>query len=228
MAEHSATADDAWFVIGRWQQYGAEFRANLLRVAGIVAFYSLHLLNYHQAELGLFELGPASEESYHQSVTLLVVAWVMLAVGVDLCLRNRVFPKPMAFVTTACDVVFLTSVLCVGQGQRSPLVLVYLLIVILAALRLNVGLVRFATATSLGGYLFLMAYFRSPELLGTEQVDGRIARYAQYATLIGIALSGLITGQIVRRVRAMAEEMATRLSQMPSETTDGDREGADD
>ena len=39
-SDPSAARDDReWFIVGRWQEYEGEARANLLRIAGIGAFY---------------------------------------------------------------------------------------------------------------------------------------------------------------------------------------------
>ena len=37
--------DRQWFIVGRWQEYEGEGRANLLRIAGIGAFYCIELAN---------------------------------------------------------------------------------------------------------------------------------------------------------------------------------------
>lgn len=40
-----AAEDRDWYIIGRWQEYDGERRANLLRIIGIGAFYLIELIN---------------------------------------------------------------------------------------------------------------------------------------------------------------------------------------
>ena len=69
--------DRQWFIVGRWQEYEGEARANLLRIIGIAAFYFVELANYHGLRLGFFEMPRVVEKQFHQSVTALAVAWTL-------------------------------------------------------------------------------------------------------------------------------------------------------
>lgn len=199
---------DLWFIAQRWQQYEGEQRANVLRLVSVGAFYMVHLLNYYRP-FGLFELDVKPDVVFHQAVTILAVAWTMLSLGVELCLRQQVFPRFLPYWTTGCDLLLLTAMLCVGSGESSPLVLGYPLIIILASLRVSLPMVQCATCGALAGYLFLMAWSKWSETFGIESV-GRVPRYAQIMTLLAIALSGVILGQLVRGIRRMAEEFSSR------------------
>ena len=44
--------DRAWYIVGRWQEYEGEARANLLRLAAVAAFYAIELINYYGVDLG--------------------------------------------------------------------------------------------------------------------------------------------------------------------------------
>src|SRR5204862_2200923 len=89
-----ARGDLSWHIVGRWQEYEGEARANLLRVIGIAAFYAIELVNYHGLSLGFLELPRQADVTpqFHRAVTALCVAWVALALGVHLCLTRQVFP----------------------------------------------------------------------------------------------------------------------------------------
>ena len=75
----AATADRQWFVIERWQEYAGEARANLLRIAGIAAFYVVELINFHGLHIGSIDLPVSVDVQFHQKVTALAVAWTMVA-----------------------------------------------------------------------------------------------------------------------------------------------------
>ena len=48
------SGDRQWFIVGRWQEYEGEGRTNLIRIAGIAAFYIVELINYRGLKLGAF------------------------------------------------------------------------------------------------------------------------------------------------------------------------------
>jgi hypothetical protein len=202
----SGTADRQWFIIGRWQEYAGEERANALRVIGIAAFYIVELVNYYGLRLGFFEMPQVVDRSYHVAVTALAVAWTMVALGVMLCLRQQFFPGALKFVSTGCDVLLLTCILTVSDGPRSPLLVGYFLLIALSAIRFNLPLVRFTTVASVAGYLFLLGYAK-----WFAGRDLRVPRYHQIVFLLALALTGIVLGQVIRRVYGLAKEYATRM-----------------
>ncbi len=201
----SPAAERHWFIVGRWQEYEGEARANLLRVLGIALFYLVELIDYHGLHLGSLEMPPVVGPGFHTAVTALTVAWVMVALGVFLCRHLQFFPASLKYLSTACDILFLTAILVVADGPRSPLVVGYFLVIALAGLRFNLPLIWFATAGVAGGYLFLLGYAR-----WFAGRDLRVPRYQQAIVLLALVLTGVILGQLVRRVRWLAEEYARR------------------
>jgi hypothetical protein len=214
------SADRRWFIVGRWQEYEGEAKANLLRIIGIGAFYVIELLNYHGLRLGGLELPQVTEvdDRFHRTVTALAAAWSMTSLGVLFSLRRQIFPWVLKYLSTAADIVFLTGILLVADGARSPLLVGYFLIVALAGLRFSLPLVWFATCGSMCGYLSLLGYakwFAAARPL-------RVERYQQLIFLVALALAGIVLGQILRRVRRVAEDYAARLQ---AGLTEGARDG---
>ncbi len=202
--------DRQWYIAERWQEYEGERRANLLRIIAIGSFYIVHLLNYHGLRIGVLRLADGGDVSreFHVQVTLLAVTWTMLAVGTLLCLRQRIFPRWLKLFSTGADIVLLTAVLYVSNGPQSPLVLGYPLIIVLATLRLSLPLVRFATVGSMLAYVCLLGCAKWPQTFGWGDVDLSVPRYEQLIVLLALALTGIILGQVVRRVRHLAEDFA--------------------
>jgi hypothetical protein len=204
MAAGSSVEHNARFVIERWQAYDAESRANVLRIIAIGAFYVVHLWSYFSAQgrvpnFGFFQVAAAGEISrqFHVEITLLTVAWASLALGVLLALQQRMFPAWLPYLTTGCDIILLTLVLCIANGPRSPLVAGYFLILVRASLRLNLRLVRFATVGTALAYFILLGCKWLPaaqSLRGDQQVP----RYHQIIVLVAIVLAGVMLGQVVR------------------------------
>jgi hypothetical protein len=212
------SAAQSWFVTQRWQQYEGEGRANLLRIVAIGTFYSIHLGNYFSSqgklpEWGFLQLAAAGAVSrrFHVLVTLLALSWIALAALVHLALQAKFFPRWLPAVSTLGDVLLLTSVLIISNGPQSPLVVGYFLVIALAALRFDLRLVQVTSVATMAGYLAVLGVAKWPAQFGRDpQLDLRVPRYEQLVMLAGLALLGIILGQVVRRVRAMAGEYAER------------------
>jgi hypothetical protein len=222
----SSAAERNWFIAQRWQEYDAEGRANLLRIVAVGLFYIVHLWSYVGSRgwlplPGVLQLAGQGEidQRFHVAVTLLAVAWSMLALGILLCLQQQVFPRWLPYLSTSFDVVLLTAMICLGAAARSPLVVGYFLIMILATLRINLGLIRFSTGACALAYLCVLGCAKWPATFGLDEfgrtaVAIHVPRYQQVITLFAILLAGVTLGQIVRRVRLVAEDYARRVDQV--------------
>jgi hypothetical protein len=204
MAISATNLDDRqWFIVGRWQEYEGEARANLLRIIAVGSFYVVQLIHFYG-----FAKAEASQLPFQQRATAVAVAWTMVALAILLCLRLRIFPGVLKYISSACDIVLLTALASLGSGPASPLVLGYGLIIAMAALRFSLGLVWFTTVASMLGYLSLVG------LVDKTWFDPQhaVAPVTQLVTLLSLALTGIVIGQVVRRVRLLAAEYADRLA----------------
>jgi len=206
VAGRRSPAEQQWFIVGSWEEYEGERRANLLRIIAIGAFYLIELINYYGLNLGFLEMPAVVQKSFHLEITLLALCWSLVGLGVLLCLRQRFFPASLKFISTGLDLILLTATLMVADGPRSPLVVGFFLVIALAALRLNLPLIWFATAGAAGGYLFALGYAR-----WFVDRDIRVPRYHQVIFLLAVVLTGVIVGQVIRRVRCLAEDYARRI-----------------
>jgi hypothetical protein len=220
MASAASADDRAWYIAQRWQQYEGEGRANLLRIAAIALFYALHLWNYLASQGRLSGWGGLKlaepelvDRRFHLLATLLALAWAAVAAAVLLCLRNRIFPRWISAASTAVDVVMLTCVLGIANGPRSPLTVGYFLIIVLAALRFSLPVVRLATVLSAIGYVCTLGVAKWPATFGRDaSTDLSVSRFEQLAMLAAIGLCGIFAGQVVRQARRVAVEYASRLT----------------
>ena len=205
-------ADRQWYIVGRWQEYMGEARANLLRIIAIGGFYGVELLNYYGLRLGSLTLTPRVTLVFHQVVTALAVAWVGIALVVLYSLRRQNFPANMKYISTFADLLMLTATLMVADGAGSPLVVALFVLVAMSALRLSLGLVRFATGGALAAYLWIFAYSR-----WIMPRDPRVPYYHALLFVLALGLTGVMVGQVVRRVRDVAEEYAARRPTKPED-----------
>ena len=199
-----------WFVVGRWQEFAGEARANLLRIIAVGAFYTVELVNYHV-------IGKGGDEylAFHRSATAVAVAWTLVALGVLLCLRRQTFPPALKFVSTVLDIALLTalamSVTGPTGGPASPLAFIYFLIIAMAALRFSLPLVWVATLGSMAGYMTLVAVADMRAHGQWFDENHAVPVVEQLMMLLALGLTGIIVGQVIRRVRAVAEEFNQRM-----------------
>lgn len=211
----TSLADRSWFIVGRWQEYEGEGRTNLLRIVAIGSFYGLELINYH-----FLSAPDASFTAYHQTVTALAVAWTMVALAVLLCLKRQIFPGVLKYISTGCDLLLLTALAAIEVqgsatakvGPFSPLVGVYFLIIALAALRFSLGLVWFSTLGAMLGYLALVGMADAKESRLFDE-NHAVPPVVTLLTLLALGMTGVVIGQVIRRVRAIAVDYAQRTGQ---------------
>jgi hypothetical protein len=198
----AASPDRAWYIIGRWQEFEGESRANLIRIVAIGAFYLVQLQNFY------FVYAAHSDQlKFHQQATGVAVAWTMVALGAMLCLRRRIFPAALKYCSTACDLLLLTTIAALANRALSPLVLGYFLIIAMSAMRFSVGLVWFSTLGSMVGYYALVG-LTDPTWFDAHHV---VKVHTQLITLLSLGLTGIVIGQVVRRAKSLAAEYAQRL-----------------
>jgi hypothetical protein len=213
----AANSDRSWFITQRWQAYDAESRANLLRICAIGLFYLVHLWSYFSSQgklpnFGVLQLADAGSigRQFHVAMTMLAVTWALFALAVLIVLQQKFFPRWLPYASTAFDILLLTCVVCLGDAARSPLVVGYFLILILAALRLSLSLIWFATVTSALAYLCVLGVAKWPDafgiakLVGADHTEGRVPRYHEVIVMLAILFAGMLLGQIIRRVRRLA------------------------
>jgi hypothetical protein len=203
-AASTALQQRQWFIASRWQEYEGESRANLLRIVAVGAFYVVELLRFY----GFEKAGP-EHLPFHRQATLIAVAWTMLALAIWMCLRLGILPAALKYVSTACDILLLTSLAALNApGPFSPLVLGYFLIIAMAALRFSLGLVWFATMASMLGYWSLVGLVDKKWF----DADHAVPPARQLVTLVSLALTGIVIGQVLRRVKGMASDYAQRMA----------------
>jgi len=205
-AAHTAHDDRQWYIVGRWEEFGGEARANLLRIIAVGAFYGVQLVQR-------FWLAQPTAEStaFHQRATAVAVAWTLVALAVLLALRLRIFPAALKYVSTTCDLLLLTALASLAAGPGSPLVLAYFLIIALAALRFNLGLVWFTTLGAMAGY-WLLVGLEDAKTSRWFDAQHAVPPVTQLITLLSLGLTGIVIGQVVRRVRSLADGYADRLA----------------
>lgn len=210
-----ATAADArgddrqWYIVSRWLEYDGESRANLLRMIAIGGFYLVQLVQYYW-----LEKQAAAAVPFHQRATALAVAGTMVALGVTLCLRRQIFPAALKYVSATCDIVLVTALVWLAGGPLSPATRAFFLVIALSALRFDLGLIWYTTLGCLLAYEGLVGW-ADPKWFDAEHA---VPVVDNLLMLVSLGLTGVILGQVIRRVRQAAGDYATRAERVRGRT----------
>jgi len=173
-------------LLGRLERWARLRPALAITLIALAFFYVNHLV--------LIRLGVEGEGGdFHWFVTGLLAAWACGAAVFQWLTARR--DTVFTFVWTAFDVVFFTLLLLKGDGPRSALLPVYLLLIAGTALRLRGTQVWFVTALCLLSYVGLLAdaSWRRPHLL-PGQASG-------FIFVLSLGLIGLIQHFLLRRAK---------------------------
>lgn len=191
--------------VAQWLPAAADVRGNVIRMIAIAGFYGIHLLNVYLPGLESSSMRSAAgladsqvSATVHLAVSVLVFAWLMQAMGVHLSSMTKPLSQQLAFAVIVGDAFWLTAALCFSTGPGGPLVAGYFLIIGLAALRLDLWLIRWATVASTFGYLFVLGAARWPVGLLKEIQVAAVPRYHQIMIIVALILMGVVVGQVVR------------------------------
>jgi hypothetical protein len=200
---------DAWADARRLEEWAGEARVNLVRVAAVLAFYAHHLLNVY-----VFRDDPTIVGPFHAAATALTVAWAIVAFAVYYLLSHRQVSPVLKYAATAGDLALLTLLLAQAGGVKSPLVVLYFLVIAAAALRLSLPLVYAATLGSIACYLLLLGAYAWFQVGWGEYYSNplaRIPRTQQIIFVLGLGTAGFLAGQTVRQTRRLVRGYPVRV-----------------
>jgi hypothetical protein len=193
--------DTRWEDARRLEAWAGEVRVNLVRLAALIVFYGHHLVN-------VYLVGDESAGgSYHVAVTALVFAWSVEVLVLYFGLAQRWLPPSLKYAATVWDLLLISALLMVNpDGPRSPLVLLYFLVIAAAPLRLSLGLVYAASLGAMAAYVIVLGQFAFIRVGAESYYQGnlRVPRSTQIITLLALGAAGLLAGQVVRQVRRIA------------------------
>lgn len=191
------------YITGRWLEYEGELRAGLLRVLLITCFYGVELYQYlsaTQVDDGL--------RLFHRQATYISATWLLVSLGALVAITRQYLPAGLKYTTSVIDCLLLTAVAWFGSGAASPLVCLYLLLVMMAGLRGSLRLIWFTTISSLICFVFLLY---APLYVNASGKSVESVKPIEIMVImLGIAASGVVTGQVVRMVRQIVSEVYLR------------------
>ncbi len=135
-------------------------------------------------------------------MSLIVALWVVASIACQQLLDFRRWSFPARYAWGALDSLALLTVLLVGNGAASPLVVGYPLVIVASGLWFRVRFVWFMTVLSLLSYgvLVIDFYWQRPELhVGPYAAGDRHVIFA-----VAMIVLGLIVAYLVERVRILS------------------------
>jgi serine/threonine-protein kinase len=164
------------------------------RLGALGLFYLIETANYYYAN--------SVDTRFHRRVSFVVVLWIVASIVCQRLLDSRRWSVPACFVWGTLDSLALLTVLRLGHGAISSLVVGYPLIIVASGLWFRVRFVWFITFLSLLSYgvLVIDFYYWRPEL--------HQGMYAGFDRHVIFALAMLIIGSVVaylvRQVRRLS------------------------
>jgi hypothetical protein len=210
---NTSSENGAWPGRSRIESLAGEARVNLIRLAAVFAFYARHTVALLLAPAGA-EAGP-----YHLGATVVTAAWFAAVVVVHLCVSRRYLPPWLKYATCAFDLLMVTLLGMLRGDPRSPLLLLYFPVIVSAALRLSLGLVYFATAGGVLGYLAVLAYY-AWHVVGFDRYYAtpalRIPRGDEAVFMLALVVTGVFAGQVVRQARRLTLPYPATIAPAPA------------
>ena len=163
------------------------------RLGALCLFYMIETANYFAGSV---------DNEFHARVSIVVGLWVVVSILCQQFLASRRWSIPACFVWGTLDSLALLTVLLLGYGAASSLVVGYPLIIVASALWFRVRFVSFITALSLLSYGVLVVdfYYWRPEL--HEGMYAGFDRHVIFA--LAILLLGSVVAYLVQRVRTLS------------------------
>jgi hypothetical protein len=214
---------DAWSGAQRVEAWAGELRVNRIRLVALIVFYARHLVDMymlHAGPPGARLADPGATARYHLGVTIIIILWGAMSAALAWMLATRRVPDWLKYVSVAWDLAMITAIGVLAGEPRSPLMLLYFVVIASAPLRLSLKLVYVATFGAWVGYEIVLAWY-AWVLVGFNRYyatpDLRIPRSTQAIMLLALGAAGLMAGQVVRQARRLVAGPAVSIE--PPEAT---------
>jgi len=187
----------------RTESWAGEIRINLIRLAALLAFYGHHLLNVY-----FFKLQDSRARYFHGSVTVLAWALGLMVLVLFVGLSRHWAPPWLKYAVVVLDTVFVSVLIAVAADPKSPLLLLYFLILASTPLRMSPRLVQAATILTILAYLCLLGYYIFVDIGWKEYSRNpsvKLGRGLEIFIVLGMASAGFFASQAVRQFRRLME-----------------------
>jgi eukaryotic-like serine/threonine-protein kinase len=181
-------------VVQRFWSWTRREPALASRLGALGLFYLIEASNYYYFE--------SVDLPFHEGISIVVVMWIAASVVCQRLLANRRWSIPACFVWGTLDSLALFTVLRIGYGAASALVVGYPLIIVASGLWFRERFVWFITALSLLSYGVLVVDFYCWRPHVHEGMYAGFDRHVIFAA--ALLMMGAVVAYLVRQVRMLS------------------------
>jgi hypothetical protein len=176
----------------RRESWAGDRKANRIRLAALALFTINELVNYHVLQV--------VDRRFHLGSLLIIGIWGAATLLFSIMLRQHIWPRAVSYVIVSTDVLLLTWLLLLGDGPRSPLVVLYFLVIALAGMRVDPAVCLYTAAAATVGYGAVLEFVKrqKPELL--------VPPYHAVIVALSLLLMGVVMSHLVGRALTLLNE----------------------
>jgi len=188
-------------ILSRLFEIGGELRVNAIRILAVGLFYIVELVNFYGINFLSIEISKVDglTSDFHLSVTAIAAVWTFLSLGVWFFNQKKLYKPIVKYIVVGLDMFLLTFLLLIADGPKSPLVVIFFVLVVSALMRFSLPLLWFATSAALLGYLGLVVDAKWHRPIHS------VPHYHSVIFSLGIVLTGLTLGQVLRKYRSVLQ-----------------------
>src|SRR5215472_17218803 len=136
----------------RRQTWAGDVTANRIRLVALAIFTVNEFINYSVLH--------AVDKRFHTGSLLIIGLWFMCAAIFVWVLRHHYLPRSSPFLMASVDLLWMTWLLFLADGPKSPLIVIYFLIIALSGMRLNPSLSLYTGVAAVFGYLSVLQFVK--------------------------------------------------------------------
>ena len=176
----------------RQETWAGDRKANRIRMAAVAVFTVNELVNYHVLRV--------VDARFHYGSLLVVAIWVAATALFAVLLREHIWPRALSYVIASTDVLLLTWLLLLGDGPKSPLVVLYFLVIALSGLRVDPRVCLYTAGASTFGYGAVLQFMkmRQPDLL--------VPPYHAIIVALALILRGVVMAHLSGRALTLLDQ----------------------
>jgi len=175
----------------RREAWAADRRSNAIRLGAVGVFTVNEFINYHV--LHVVDL------RFHVGSLLIVGIWVLSSILFTILLREHIWPRQISYVIMSTDVLLLTWLLLLADGPKSPLVVLYFLIIAMSGTRVDPRVCLFTAGAAAFGYGAVLQFtkLQRPEFL--------VPPYHAVIVALALLLTGVVMAHLVGRALSLLD-----------------------
>jgi hypothetical protein len=184
-----ATIEGPVLWLTRREAWAADRRSNVIRLAAVGVFTVNEFINYHVLQV--------VDLRFHVGSLLIAGIWVLCTGLFTILLREHIWPRAISYVIVSTDVLLLTWLLFLADGPKSPLVVLYFLVIALSGTRVDPKVCLYTGAAAAFGYGAVLEFTKrqKPEFL--------VPPYHAVIVALALLLMGVVMAHLVGRALSL-------------------------